>query len=79
MDSDFPKSVSNASSPAEASIEAVVIRCGCGDPDAHNGVRGAPSPCPRPRATEDLGVVSYYSPNPLKRLYYRFFKKPFGS
>jgi len=36
--------------PAEITIEAVVIRCGCGDPDSHAG-----EVCPRPRAREDLG------------------------
>jgi hypothetical protein len=36
-------------------IEAVVIRCGCGDPATiHPG-----QPCPRPRRVSDLGVISY--------------------
>jgi hypothetical protein len=39
----------------EMSISAVVMRCGCGAPDSHSGM-----PCPRPRAREDLGRVSYY-------------------
>lgn len=48
----------------EASIHAVVIRCGCGDPaNIHPG-----EPCPTPRTTEDRGTVSYYHRNPLRRL-----------
>lgn len=47
----------------EASIEAVVVRCGCGDPA---GIHPH-APCPSPAATEDLGTVSYYHRNPLKR------------
>jgi hypothetical protein len=39
-----------AEAPAEVTIEAVVIRCGCGDPTSHAG-----AVCPRPRAREDLG------------------------
>lgn len=30
-------------------VEAVVIRCGCGDPDSHNGTRGPARPCPQPK------------------------------
>ena len=64
----MPLHVSSASSVQSASLSAVVIRCGCGDPDGHNGLRGPAGPCPRPRATEDLGVVAYYHCNPLRRL-----------
>lgn len=41
-----------------ATLEAVVVRCGCGDPDSHNGVRGPEGPCPTPRAVDDLGVIA---------------------
>lgn len=51
----------------QASVEAVVIRCGCGDP-----LRVHPDgPCPTPRAVEDLGTVAYWHRNPLWRLLYR--------
>lgn len=47
----------------EASIQATVVRCGCGDPlNVHPD-----SPCPKPRATEDLGTVSYWHKNPIRR------------
>jgi hypothetical protein len=39
----------------EMSIHAVVTRCGCGDPSAH-----PESPCPRPRARENHGRISYF-------------------
>lgn len=47
----------------EASISATVIRCGCppGEMDHLGEV------CYRPRATEDLGVVSYWHRNPVRR------------
>lgn len=40
-----------------ASISATVIRCGCGDPDAHASLQ---LPCPSPRAVEERGVISEY-------------------
>jgi hypothetical protein len=46
----------------EASVRAVVTRCGCGDPASH-----PEAVCPK-GVTEDLGVVSYYHRNPFKRL-----------
>jgi hypothetical protein len=49
----------------EASIEATVVRCGCDDPMSHAILQ---LPCPTPRATEPLGVVSYWHKNPLRRL-----------
>ena len=52
----------------EIEWQAVIIRCGCGDPDSHNGKRGPASPCPTPRGMEDLGVVAFWSRNPFKRL-----------
>ena len=48
----------------EASLSAVVIRCGCSDPQSHyqkvcpDGIR------------EDLGVISYWNRSPLKRFWY---------
>lgn len=45
----------------EASIQAVVIRCTCGAPESHFG-----AVCPRGAST-DLGTVSYWHRNPLKR------------
>jgi hypothetical protein len=46
----------------QASIEATIIRCTCA-PEAmtHEGL-----PCPNGRL-EELGAVSYYHRNPLKR------------
>ena len=49
----------------EAEIRAVVVRCGCGLPGQHEG-----QPCPRPRATENLGRISYWHRNPLRRLWW---------
>lgn len=41
--------------PVGIEMQAVVIRCGCGDPDSHNGARGGPRlPCPAPRAIDEL-------------------------
>jgi hypothetical protein len=64
----MPAEVTVTTETQTASVSAIVIRCGCGDPDSHNGVNGPPQACPRPRRTDDLGVVSYYSRNPMKRL-----------
>lgn len=47
----------------EASIQAVVIRCGCGDPLALH----PNDPCPTPRASENRGTISYWHKNPLRR------------
>lgn len=53
-----------------ASIGATVIRCGCGDPMQH-AEQGLP--CPTPRGTEPLGVVSEYKrQGPLGRVVTRF-------
>lgn len=59
------------------SVEAVVIRCGCGDPDSHNGsprcrcgkaewhmASGPEHICLAPRAVVDLGTVSQNSTDP---------------
>jgi len=40
-----------------ASIEAVVVRCGCGEPLTHAEMQ---MPCPQARTIEDLGIVSEY-------------------
>lgn len=50
----------------QASIEGVVVRCGCGDPASH-----ANQVCPRPRRTEPLGTIAYYHASPWMRLLYR--------
>lgn len=57
--------------PAHAesgSIEAVVIRCGCGNPASHAG-----EPCPTPRKHEDLGTIAYFSRNPLRQAAWNVF------
>lgn len=65
----------------EASINAVILRCGCGDPDSHNGLlcnckgKGCDfcaRPCPKLLRVEDLGTVSYYHRNPWFRFVYWF-------
>jgi len=47
----------------EASFKAIILRCTC-KPEKmkHSG-----KPCPRAKAV-DLGVVSYYHKNPIRRL-----------
>lgn len=45
----------------EASIQAIVIRCTCGIPDSHFG-----EPCARGKQ-QNLGTISYWNRNPLKR------------
>ena len=54
----------------ESSLEAIVIRCGCGDPSSHLG-----TVCPTPRSREDLGVIAYYHRNPLRRWAWMFNKR----
>jgi hypothetical protein len=49
-------------SVVEMTTEAVIIRCRCGDPASHQG-----EICPKGQ-TVDLGVISYWHRNPLKRL-----------
>lgn len=52
----------------EASFSGIVIRCGCTEEqkctDSWHGYKQ--EPCPNPKKTEDLGVMSFYSSNPLK-------------
>lgn len=45
-----------------AQIDAVVIRCGCGDPTSHLG-----EVCPK-GILVNLGTVAYFHRNPLRRL-----------
>jgi hypothetical protein len=46
-------------------IDAVVSRCGCGNPEKiHPG-----TPCPRPRKVTNLGAISYeYSGHPIRTM-----------
>jgi hypothetical protein len=46
----------------EASIEAVVLRCTCGQPESHTG-----QACPQAQR-EDHGIVSYFNRNPIKQV-----------
>ena len=48
-------------------LKAVVVRCGCGQPASHAG-----SVCPRPKKSEDLGVIAFWHRNLLLRLAYKF-------
>jgi hypothetical protein len=58
-------------SPARrATIEAVVTRCGCGNPAGHAG-----RVCPNPRQVENRGVVSFYHRNPFKRLWWKLTRR----
>ena len=44
-----------AEAERKSTIEVVVMRCGCGNPEAiHPG-----TPCPKPRKVTNLGEVSY--------------------
>ncbi len=51
----------------QASAEALVIRCGCGDPLSHWG-----EVCPTPKRTDDLGTIAYYHESRWKMLLFRF-------
>lgn len=55
----------------EISIGATVVRCGCGDPDSHNGTRGPAQLCPRPMRLERRGTIGYWHRNPFRRLLFR--------
>lgn len=48
----------------EASIQAQVIRCGC---RGRGGELHPGRPCPDPLRVEDLGTVSYWHKNPIRR------------
>jgi hypothetical protein len=56
-----------------ADVSVVVVRCGCGRPETHNGsesclcgqtgvhaATGQEHVCPNPRLVTDLGVVSHF-------------------
>ncbi len=45
-----------------AQIDAIVTRCGCGDPDSHKG-----EICPK-GIRVNLGTIAYFHRNPLRRL-----------
>ena len=50
--------------PQAVSVEAVITRCGCGEPaQRHPGAA-----CPQPRRVERLGVVALWHRNPLRRV-----------
>ena len=50
----------------EIEFSAVVLRCGCGDPDSHSKL-DPPQPCPTPRAIEDQGVLTSTKEDQRKR------------
>jgi hypothetical protein len=50
--------------PSEITIQAVVIRCDCGEPASHPD-----APCPAGRPV-DLGRIAYWHRNPIRRLVY---------
>lgn len=50
---------------SEAYVEAVVIRCRCGDPQSHDG-----AVCPVGQ-NENLGIISYWHRSFWKRLAWR--------
>lgn len=61
-------------SAREATIEAVVVRCGCKSDwrQIHERYEdGSYGPCPTPKRVQDLGVISYWHRNPLRRLFWR--------
>lgn len=62
----------DVSQPTSATVSAVVIRCTCGKPESHAG-----QVCPKGKAV-DLGVISYYHRNPLRRLAWRIKQKMRG-
>lgn len=62
MDSPTPISI-KVHSEGDTAIAAVVIRCGCGDPDGIHPGRI----CPNPRAVEDKGMIAYNSHNPMRQ------------
>ncbi len=59
-------SVEVAANVREMALDAVIIRCGCGEPASH-----LEAVCPRPRAVEDQGTIAFTSRNPLRRLQWR--------
>ena len=65
------QSVATSQSAKQAAVEAVVVRCGCGDPDSHSKLN---RPCPNPRQVENKGTIAYYHRNPIIRMIYRIFR-----
>lgn len=51
---------------SKVEIEAVIIRCNCGDPSSHLG-----RVCPTPGQVEDYGIVSYDHPRAINRAVWR--------
>jgi hypothetical protein len=66
-----------------AAISGVVTRCGCSDRSPEglalshglDKVNGTLLPCPKPRSSSDLGTISYWNANPLKRLFWALVSK----
>jgi hypothetical protein len=57
----------------ELTLSAVIIRCGCGNPEAHRG-----QICPRPRKKENRGELAYWHPSLWRRLMRRL-QRHFGA
>ena len=81
---DATKPATARSNSVMQSVSATIVRCGCTPEqqamfDWHGWHRlGRPAyPCPRPRAVEPLGVVSYWHRNPFKRLTHWLLTKVF--
>ena len=56
--------------PAQATMEATILRCNCGAaPGTHFG-----ADCPSPLRIP-LGTIAYHHKNPLKRLLYRIYRR----
>lgn len=71
------KTATTSMNPRSVEVGVAVVKCGCGDPNSHNGSNGEPArPCPRPRAAVDLGVVDRKDRNILKRLHWLLIGKP---
>jgi hypothetical protein len=54
----------NARAVNETLIDAVIVRCTCGDPASHPG-----APCPQ-GVRQDLGTIAYWHKNPLRRFWW---------
>lgn len=53
--------------PVSLEMTAQVIRCRCGDPDSHNGVRGPATVCPKGEAEAPF-EVGYWHRSAFRRL-----------
>ena len=58
------KAPGDSATNSELSLSAVIIRCGCGDPDSHSKLG---LPCPRPKKYENRGELAYWHPSILRR------------